>query len=100
MEKTYFFLRVYHKNQNLFSEVILSSFIYTSARIYEPVFAKTSPKRSFSVIENKRFGLVFAITGSINLETDLILDSREPLPVVMLLFYSTGPFWGPCLTNS
>jgi hypothetical protein len=31
----------------------------------DPVFAKTSPKRWFSVIENKRFGLVFAKTGSI-----------------------------------
>jgi hypothetical protein len=32
----------------------------------DPVFVKTSPKRSFSVIENERFGLVFAKTGSIN----------------------------------
>jgi len=32
----------------------------------DPVFAKASPKRSFSVIENERFGLVFAKTGSIN----------------------------------
>ncbi len=31
-----------------------------------PVFAKTSPKRAFSVIENEHFGLVFAKTGSIN----------------------------------
>ncbi len=31
----------------------------------DPVFAKASPKRSFSVIENERFGLVFAKTGSI-----------------------------------
>jgi hypothetical protein len=31
----------------------------------DPVFAKTSPKRWFSVIENERFGLVFAKTGSI-----------------------------------
>ncbi len=30
-----------------------------------PEFAKTSPKRSFAVIENERFGLVFAKTGSI-----------------------------------
>ncbi len=34
------------------------------------------------------------ITGSINSGTGLILDSRLPLPVVMLLFYSTGPFGG------
>ncbi len=32
----------------------------------DPVFAKTSPKRSFSLIENKRSGLVFEKTGSIN----------------------------------
>jgi hypothetical protein len=31
----------------------------------DAVFAKTSPKRSFSVIQNERFGLVFAKTGSI-----------------------------------
>ncbi len=31
-----------------------------------PVFAKTSPKRSFSMSENERFGLVFAKSGSIN----------------------------------
>jgi hypothetical protein len=35
--------------------------------IYDPVFAKTSPKGSFSMSENERFfGLVFAKTGSIN----------------------------------
>ncbi len=34
--------------------------------IIDPVFAKTSPKRSFSMTENERFGLVFANTGSIN----------------------------------
>jgi hypothetical protein len=31
-----------------------------------PVFAKTSPKRSFSITENERFVLVFAKTGYIN----------------------------------
>jgi hypothetical protein len=31
----------------------------------DPVFPKTGPKRSFSVIQNERFGLVFAKTGSI-----------------------------------
>jgi hypothetical protein len=35
----------------------------------DPVFTKTSPKRSFSVIQNERFGLVFAKTGSIILGT-------------------------------
>ncbi len=36
----------------------------------DPVFTKTSPKRSFSVIQNERFGLVFAKTGSIILGTE------------------------------
>jgi hypothetical protein len=30
----------------------------------DPVFVKTSPKRSFSVIQNERFGLFFVKTGS------------------------------------
>jgi hypothetical protein len=34
--------------------------------IIDPVFVKTSPKRSFCMTENKRFGLVFVKTGSIN----------------------------------
>jgi hypothetical protein len=37
----------------------------TVPEFIDPVFAKTSPKRSFSVIENERFLLVFANTGSI-----------------------------------
>jgi hypothetical protein len=32
----------------------------------DPVFVKTSPKRSLLVIENERFGLVFAKTGTKN----------------------------------
>jgi hypothetical protein len=35
-------------------------------KFIDPDFAKTRQNRSFSVIENKRFGLVFAKTGSIN----------------------------------
>ncbi len=34
--------------------------------IIDPVFAKTSPTRSFCMTENERFGLVFVKTGSIN----------------------------------
>jgi hypothetical protein len=34
--------------------------------IMDPVFEKTSPKRSFCMTENERFGLVFTKTGSIN----------------------------------
>jgi hypothetical protein len=38
----------------------------TVPEFIDPDFAKTCPKRSFSVTENERFGLVFAKTGSIN----------------------------------
>ncbi len=37
--------------------------------IIDPVFAKTSPKRSFCMTENERVGLVFVKTGSINSST-------------------------------
>ncbi len=40
------------------SEITVPEFI-------DPVFVKTSPKRSFSVVQNERFGLVFVKTGSI-----------------------------------
>ncbi len=39
--------------------------------IIDPVFAKTSWKRSFSMTENERFGLVFVKTGAINSGTGL-----------------------------
>jgi hypothetical protein len=60
-------LRIFFVSLRFFRFILLIS----RARIYtvDPVFAKTSPKRSFSVIENKRFGLVFAISGSINSDT-------------------------------
>jgi hypothetical protein len=38
----------------------------TVPEFVDPDFAKTSPKRLFSMTENERFGLVFAKTGSIN----------------------------------
>jgi hypothetical protein len=38
----------------------------------DPVLAKTSPKRSFSMTENERFGLAFAKTGSINSGTGTV----------------------------
>jgi hypothetical protein len=41
----------------------------------DPVFAKTSPKRSSSISENEHFGIVFAKTGSINLGTGMVLLS-------------------------
>jgi hypothetical protein len=39
----------------------------------DPVFAKTSPKRSFSMTKDERFWLVFAKTGSINSDTLSVL---------------------------
>jgi hypothetical protein len=41
--------------------------------IIDLVFAKTSPKRSFCMTENERFGLVFVKTGTINSGNDLNL---------------------------
>ncbi len=42
------------------------SYTCTVPEFIDQVFAKTSPKRSFSITENDRFGLVFVKTGSIN----------------------------------
>jgi hypothetical protein len=42
----------------------------------DPVFAKTSPKLSFSMTANERFGLVFAKTESINSSTGLHISSE------------------------
>jgi hypothetical protein len=46
----------------------------SAPKIIDPVFAKTSPKRSFCITENERFGLVFVKTGSINSGTALLLN--------------------------
>jgi hypothetical protein len=40
--------------------------------IIDPVFTKTSPKRSFCITENERFGLVFTKTGSVNSGTEVV----------------------------
>ncbi len=50
---------------------IINVFSCPVSEFIGPVFAKTSPKRSCSVIENYRFGLVFEKTGSINSDTVL-----------------------------
>ncbi len=49
----------------------MSSLQSTVPEFIDPVFAKTSRKRSFSMTENARFGLVFAKTRSINSGTVL-----------------------------
>jgi hypothetical protein len=53
----------------------------------DPVFAKTSPTRSFSVIENERFGLVFVKTGSINSVT--VFDNNSSFVILsgIILYY-------------
>ncbi len=43
--------------------------------IIDPVFAKTSQNARFLLSENKRFGLVFVKTGSINSGTGLYSNS-------------------------
>ncbi len=45
--------------------------------VEHPVFVKTSPKHSFSVIQNERFGLVFVKTGSIISGTGVLLGQKE-----------------------
>jgi hypothetical protein len=55
------------KNRKLNSEIHP-----TVPEFMDPVFAKTRPKRSFSIIQNERLGLVFAKTGSINSGTGLV----------------------------
>ncbi len=52
----------------------------------DPVFTKTSPKRSFSVIQNERFGLVFAKTGFIISGTGLL---SQPQSVDYIVFPKT-----------
>jgi hypothetical protein len=39
----------------------------TGPEFIDPVFAKASPKRSFSMSENERFGLDFAKTVPLNI---------------------------------
>jgi hypothetical protein len=51
------------------------------AEFKDPVFAITTPKRSFLVIINELFGLVFAKTGSINSGTGS-LQYRIPVAAI------------------
>jgi hypothetical protein len=52
--------------------------MYTTVpEIKDPVFAKTSPKRSFCMTENEHFGLVFVKTGSINSGTVVIRQKKK-----------------------
>jgi hypothetical protein len=49
--------------------------------IIDPVFAKTSQNARFLLSENKRFGLVFVKTGSINSGTD---EGCNPVPFTLI----------------
>ncbi len=64
-------------------------FIYIGVRcpnFLNRFFVKASPKRSYSVIENERFGLVFVKTGSINSGTRVIQSIGTYLPYMSLFF--------------
>jgi hypothetical protein len=62
------------------------SAISSMPEFIDPVFTKTSPKRSFSVIQNERFWLVFAKTGTIisgtsqGLAKNLTSDPKDTRP--------------------
>ena len=62
--------------------------------IIDPIFAKTRPKRSFSMTENELFGFVFANTGSINSGTGYfyILPPRSSTSTVdfSILYLRSG----------
>jgi hypothetical protein len=55
--------------------------------IIDPVFAKTSRKRSFSMTENERFGLVLSNPGSINSGTVRKAYVHHGLTVLHLLLF-------------
>ncbi len=61
---------LFHRFQCVYS--IDSSVSQPVPEVIDLVFTKTSPKRSFSVIQNERFELVFTKTGSINSGTGAI----------------------------
>jgi hypothetical protein len=54
--------------------------------LIDPVLAKISPKRSFSLTENERFGLVFANTGSIISGTGAIHRYNNELNLKVRVF--------------
>ncbi len=61
----------------------------------DPVFAITSPKRSFSMTENERFGSVFVKTGTINSGTG------SPVPeIIDPVFAKTSPKRSFCMTEN
>ncbi len=60
--------------------------VTTVPEFIDPVFAKTSRKRAFSMTKNERFGLVFTKTGSINSGTAVAV-----LPAIVVSDVSSVP---------
>jgi hypothetical protein len=62
------------KPDHFYKVVVFGKVVYTTLfpvpEFIDPVFAKTSLNRSFSMTKNERFGLVFVKTGSINSGTE------------------------------
>jgi hypothetical protein len=55
----------------------------TVPEFIDPVFVKTSPKRSFAMTENEQFGLVFAKTGSIISGTEDPKSTPNPRSIIL-----------------
>ncbi len=65
------FLRIFSYKSAAVLSGCIAKVPRTVPEIIDLIFAKTSPKRSFCMTENERFGLVFVETGSINSGTGL-----------------------------
>ncbi len=66
--------------------------------IIDPVFAKTSPKRSFCMTETERFGLVFGKTGSINSVNVGDLNLKKYISII--IFFQTTSLYNFHLPDS
>ncbi len=52
----------------------------------DPRFRENKPKRAYSVIENERFGLVFAKTGSMISDTGACLPAHRSVSISLAIF--------------
>ncbi len=64
---------------------LFTVFLLPVPEFIDPVFTKTSPKRSFSLNRKRAFWLVFAKTGSIISGTDHCLSTAFSLPLYCLI---------------
>ncbi len=70
-------LQLIFSSANIFSFCLQQPIVLHSVpEIIDPVFAKTSTKRSFCMTKNERFWLVFVKTGSINSGTGQRISFR------------------------